>query len=113
MDNGAGRITAEYAPAAEGFCDGQWHSVTANKLRHRLELLVDGKLNQAQSPNPRSNACNTNDPIYVGGYPGTAAGVVLIFKDVCAPDSPVDSVAGVELHQEPLNTLSAASFFQN
>ncbi|XP_017267406.1 laminin subunit alpha-2 isoform X4 [Kryptolebias marmoratus] len=69
VDNGAGRITAEHVPEGEGFCDGQWHTVTANKLRHRLELLVDGKQSQAQSPYPRSNTCNTNDPIYVGGYP--------------------------------------------
>ncbi|KAM6915638.1 laminin subunit alpha-2 isoform 3-T3 [Xenentodon cancila] len=70
VDNGAGRITAEHVPDGDGFCDGEWHSVTANKLRHRLELEVDGKKSQAESPNARSNICDTNDPIYVGGYPG-------------------------------------------
>ncbi|XP_070781481.1 laminin subunit alpha-2 [Enoplosus armatus] len=69
VDNGAGRITAEHMPEGEGFCDGQWHSVTATKLRHRVELVVDGKQSQAESPNARSNTCDTNDPIYVGGYP--------------------------------------------
>ncbi|XP_038582234.1 laminin subunit alpha-2 isoform X4 [Micropterus salmoides] len=69
VDNGAGRITAEHMPEGEGFCDGQWHSITANKLRHRVELVVDGKESQAESPNARSNTCDTNDPIYVGGYP--------------------------------------------
>uniref|UniRef100_A0A8C4I5M9 Basement membrane-specific heparan sulfate proteoglycan core protein n=1 Tax=Dicentrarchus labrax TaxID=13489 RepID=A0A8C4I5M9_DICLA len=69
VDNGAGRITAEHMPEGEGFCDGQWHSVIANKLRHRLELVVDGKQSKAESPNARSNTCDTNDPIYVGGYP--------------------------------------------
>ncbi|XP_015224720.1 PREDICTED: laminin subunit alpha-2 isoform X8 [Cyprinodon variegatus] len=69
VDNGAGRITAEHVPTGKSFCDGQWHSVTANKLRHRLELVVDGEKSQAQSPNARSNTCDTNDPIYVGGYP--------------------------------------------
>ncbi|KAK5616507.1 hypothetical protein CRENBAI_009395 [Crenichthys baileyi] len=69
VDNGAGRITAEYMPEGRSFCDGQWHNVTANKLRHRLELVVDGEKIQAQSPNARSNTCDTNDPIYVGGYP--------------------------------------------
>lgn len=58
-------------PEGEGYCDGQWHSVTATKLRHRLELVVDEKKSQAESPNARSNTCDTNDPIYVGGYPGT------------------------------------------
>ncbi|KAG7240211.1 hypothetical protein CRUP_037862, partial [Coryphaenoides rupestris] len=52
-----------------GLCDGQWHTVVAHKLRHRLELEVDGWKNQAESPNARSNTCDTNHPIYVGGYP--------------------------------------------
>uniref|UniRef100_A0A672JPX2 Laminin G domain-containing protein n=1 Tax=Salarias fasciatus TaxID=181472 RepID=A0A672JPX2_SALFA len=69
VDNGAGRFTAEHTPEGEGFCDGQWHSVTARKLRHRAELTVDGTQSQAESPNARSNTCDTNDPIYVGGYP--------------------------------------------
>ncbi|XP_028252901.1 laminin subunit alpha-2 isoform X2 [Parambassis ranga] len=69
VDNGAGRITAEHMPKGKGFCDGQWHTITANKLRHRVELVVDGKQSQAESPSPRSNTCDTNDPIYVGGFP--------------------------------------------
>ncbi|KAE8286697.1 Laminin subunit alpha-2 [Larimichthys crocea] len=69
VDNGAGRITAEHMPEGDGFCDGQWHSVTANKLRHKVELVVDGKRSQAESPDARSNTCDTNNPIYVGGYP--------------------------------------------
>ncbi|XP_019117192.2 laminin subunit alpha-2 isoform X7 [Larimichthys crocea] len=69
VDNGAGRITAEHMPEGDGFCDGQWHSITANKLRHKVELVVDGKRSQAESPDARSNTCDTNNPIYVGGYP--------------------------------------------
>nr|XP_057947713.1 laminin subunit alpha-2 isoform X3 [Doryrhamphus excisus] len=69
VDNGAGRITAQHAPDGAGFCDGQWHSLVANKLRHRVELTVDGKQSQAESSNVRSNTCDTNDPIYVGGHP--------------------------------------------
>ena len=73
VDNGAGRITAEHVPEGEGFCDGRWHSVTANKLRHRVELVVDGKKSLAESSNARSNTCDTSDPLYVGGYPGMTA----------------------------------------
>uniref|UniRef100_A0A3P8V0J9 Laminin subunit alpha 2 n=1 Tax=Cynoglossus semilaevis TaxID=244447 RepID=A0A3P8V0J9_CYNSE len=69
VDNGAGRFTAEYEPTGGGFCDGQWHSVTANKLRHKAELVVDGNKSQAESTNARSNTCDTNDPLYVGGFP--------------------------------------------
>ncbi|XP_028295898.1 laminin subunit alpha-2 isoform X3 [Gouania willdenowi] len=70
VDNGAGRITAEHVPEGDGFCDGQWHNVTAKKLRHKVELLVDGRMSRAESSNTRSNTCDTNDPIYVGGFPG-------------------------------------------
>ncbi|XP_067337909.1 laminin subunit alpha-2 isoform X2 [Channa argus] len=77
VDNGAGRVTAEHTPEGEGFCDGQWHTVTASKLRHRVELVVDGKQSQAESPNARSNTCDTNDPIYVGGYPDGVRQVAL------------------------------------
>ncbi|KAM7395151.1 hypothetical protein PAMA_006754 [Pampus argenteus] len=69
VDNGAGRITAEHMPEGEGFCDGQWHSVTAIKQRHKVELVVDGKQSKAESPNAQSNTCDTSNPIYVGGYP--------------------------------------------
>lgn len=69
VDNGAGRITAEHLPEGDGFCDSQWHSVMAKKIRHKIELMVDEKLTKAESPNFSSNSCDTNDPIYFGGYP--------------------------------------------
>ncbi|XP_076872711.1 LOW QUALITY PROTEIN: laminin subunit alpha-2 [Brachyhypopomus gauderio] len=69
-DNGVGRVTAAHQPDEEaGLCDGQWHSVTAHKLKHRLELIVDGKKSEAASPDVRSASADTNDPVYVGGYP--------------------------------------------
>uniref|UniRef100_A0A8C2PWQ0 Laminin subunit alpha 2 n=1 Tax=Cyprinus carpio TaxID=7962 RepID=A0A8C2PWQ0_CYPCA len=69
-DNGVGRFTAVYEPDPEaGLCDGQWHTVSAHKLKHRLELIVDGKKSEAASPDVRSASADTNDPVYVGGYP--------------------------------------------
>ncbi|KAL4649093.1 laminin subunit alpha-2 [Arapaima gigas] len=69
-DNGLGRVTAVHQPDAEaGLCDGQWHSVTAHKLKHRLELIVDGRRSIAESPHVKSTSADTNDPVYVGGYP--------------------------------------------
>ncbi|KAI1897462.1 hypothetical protein AGOR_G00083530 [Albula goreensis] len=69
-DNGEGRVTAVHEPDTEaGLCDGQWHSITAHKLKHRLELIVDGKQSEAASPHVKSTSADTNDPIYVGGYP--------------------------------------------
>uniref|UniRef100_A0A671SZR7 Basement membrane-specific heparan sulfate proteoglycan core protein n=1 Tax=Sinocyclocheilus anshuiensis TaxID=1608454 RepID=A0A671SZR7_9TELE len=69
-DNGVGRFTAVYEPDPEaGLCDGQWHTVSAHKLKHHLELVVDGKKSEAASPDARSASADTNDPVYVGGYP--------------------------------------------
>ncbi|KAM4693155.1 laminin subunit alpha-2 isoform 1-T1 [Discoglossus pictus] len=69
-DNGAGRFTAVYEPELPGsLCDGQWHKVVANKIRHRLELVVDGSKVEAASSNAASTSAETNDPVFVGGYP--------------------------------------------
>ncbi|KAI4890568.1 hypothetical protein NFI96_019399, partial [Prochilodus magdalenae] len=69
-DNGVGRVTAVYEPAGgAGLCDGQWHSVSAHKLKHRLELIVDDVKSEASGSDPRSASADTNDPVYVGGYP--------------------------------------------
>lgn len=71
VDNGAGRFTAVYDAGIPGqLCDGQWHKVTANKIKHRIELTVDGNQVEAQSPNQSSTSADTNDPVFVGGFPG-------------------------------------------
>uniref|UniRef100_A0A8C3RNL2 Laminin subunit alpha 2 n=1 Tax=Chelydra serpentina TaxID=8475 RepID=A0A8C3RNL2_CHESE len=71
VDNGAGRFSAIYEPDKPGsLCDRQWHKVTANKIKHRLELTVDGNQVDESSPNGVSSSVDTNDPVFVGGYPG-------------------------------------------
>ncbi|KAK0682552.1 LAMA2 protein, partial [Pygoscelis papua] len=70
VDNGAGRFSAIYEPNAPGsLCDGQWHKVLANKIKHRLELTVDDRQVDGNSPNRASTSADTNDPVFVGGYP--------------------------------------------
>ncbi|XP_006926219.1 laminin subunit alpha-2 isoform X1 [Pteropus alecto] len=70
VDNGAGRFTAVYNARIPGhLCDGRWHKVTANKIKHRIELTVDENQVEAQSPNPASTSADTNDPVFVGGFP--------------------------------------------
>uniref|UniRef100_A0A8C8SQH7 Laminin subunit alpha 2 n=1 Tax=Pelusios castaneus TaxID=367368 RepID=A0A8C8SQH7_9SAUR len=70
VDNGAGRFSAIYKPDTPGsLCDGRWHKVTANKIKHRLELTVDGSQVEGSSPNGGSSSADTNDPVFVGGYP--------------------------------------------
>lgn len=90
VDNGAGRFTAVYDAGIPGhLCDGQWHKVTANKIKHRIELTVDGKQVEAQSPNQASTSADTNDPVFVGGFPGEPYllhknfFVVSVFKFIC------------------------------
>ena len=71
VDNGAGRFTAIYDAGVPGhLCDGQWHKVTAKMIKHRIELTVDGNQVEAQSPNQASTSADTNDPVFVGGFPG-------------------------------------------
>nr|KAF6422581.1 laminin subunit alpha 1 [Rousettus aegyptiacus] len=70
VNNGAGRITATYEPKATNtLCDGKWHTLQANKSKHRVVLIVDGNAVHAESPHTQSTSVDTNDPIYIGGYP--------------------------------------------
>ncbi|NXK18550.1 LAMA2 protein, partial [Arenaria interpres] len=70
VDNGAGRFSAVYEPDAPGsLCDGEWHQVVANKVKHHLELTVDGRRVDGTSPSRASTSADTNDPLFVGGYP--------------------------------------------
>ncbi|KAM6465703.1 laminin subunit alpha-2 isoform 2-T2 [Liasis olivaceus] len=70
VDNGAGRFSAIYEPAIPGsLCNGQWHKVVAHKIKHRLMLTVDGQHVEGISPNAASTSAETNDPVFVGGYP--------------------------------------------
>lgn len=41
-----------------------------------MVLIVDGNAVHAESPHTQSTSVDTNNPIYVGGYPGTS--------DVCS-----------------------------
>nr|DBA26649.1 TPA: hypothetical protein GDO54_010888 [Pyxicephalus adspersus] len=69
-DNGAGRFTAVYEPKLpSSLCDGQWHKVVASKIKHRLEMIIDDNKVEAASPNSASTSADTNDPVFVGGYP--------------------------------------------
>ncbi|XP_032036850.1 laminin subunit alpha-1 [Aythya fuligula] len=71
VNNGAGRITAAYEPGVtNSLCDGKWHKLQANKSKHRISLIIDGNLVQTDNPYIQSTSADTNNPIYVGGYPG-------------------------------------------
>ncbi|XP_043530958.1 laminin subunit alpha-2 [Chiloscyllium plagiosum] len=70
IDNGAGIFTAVYDPLHfNALCQGQWHNVVVNKVKYRLELIVDGERVESRSPSVTSTATDTNDPVFVGGYP--------------------------------------------
>ena len=71
VDNGDGRLTAVYDAGIPGhMCNGRWHKVTAKKIKNRLELVVDGNQVEAQGPKSASTSADTNDPVFVGGFPG-------------------------------------------
>ncbi|NWW37732.1 LAMA1 protein, partial [Panurus biarmicus] len=70
VNNGAGRITAAYEPrGTNSLCDGKWHKLQANKSKHRISLIIDGNLVHTDNPYIQSTSADTNNPIYVGGYP--------------------------------------------
>ncbi|KFQ06627.1 Laminin subunit alpha-1, partial [Haliaeetus albicilla] len=70
VNNGAGRITATYEPrGTNSLCDGKWHKLQANKSKNSIVLIVDGNLVQTDNPYIQSTSADTNNPIYVGGYP--------------------------------------------
>ncbi|XP_019328886.1 PREDICTED: laminin subunit alpha-1 [Aptenodytes forsteri] len=73
VNNGAGRVTATYEPrGTNSLCDGKWHKLQANKSKHRISLIIDGNLVQTDNPYIQSTSADTNNPIYVGGYPASA-----------------------------------------
>uniref|UniRef100_A0A8C6IUD9 Laminin subunit alpha-2 n=1 Tax=Melopsittacus undulatus TaxID=13146 RepID=A0A8C6IUD9_MELUD len=87
VDNGAGRFSAIYEPDAPGsLCDGQWHKVLANKIKHRLELTVDDRQVDSNSPSRTSTSADTNDPVFVGGYPGKCLTHKLCFTYECVQE---------------------------
>ncbi|NXY54476.1 LAMA1 protein, partial [Callaeas wilsoni] len=70
VNNGAGRITATYEPRGTNtLCDGKWHKLQAHKSKHRISLMIDGNLVHTDNPYTQSTSADTNNPIYVGGYP--------------------------------------------
>lgn len=81
VNNGAGRVTAAYEPRGTGsLCDGRWHKLQANKSKHRLSLAIDGNAVQVDNPYLQSTSADTNDPLYVGGYPGGYRNTALPFS---------------------------------
>lgn len=51
-------------------CDGRWHRLVARKSKHTLSLSVDGRSDSIANPYPQSTSAETNNPVFVGGYPG-------------------------------------------
>ncbi|XP_043920288.1 laminin subunit alpha-2 isoform X4 [Protopterus annectens] len=80
-DNGAGVFSAVYMPEAPGsLCDGQWHKVVARKAKATLELTVDGNKVEGRSLRTDLASADTNDPVFVGGYPDDSKQVGLTSK---------------------------------
>lgn len=84
VNNGAGRITATYEPGvANSLCDGKWHKLQANTSKYRISLIIDGNLVQTDNPHIQSTSADTNNPIYVGGYPGRYNNISFSFSPFC------------------------------
>lgn len=68
VNNGAGRVSVR--SIGQMLCDGQWHHLLARKTKHALTLSVDGRKYNTPNPYPQSTSAETNNPVYLGGYPG-------------------------------------------
>ncbi|CAL8292350.1 unnamed protein product [Lota lota] len=66
VNNGAGRVSVE---SVSGVCDGLWHHLVAKKSKNSLLLSVDGHTSTTHNPFPQSTSAETNNPVYLGGYP--------------------------------------------
>ncbi|XP_033914651.3 laminin subunit alpha-1-like [Acipenser ruthenus] len=81
VNNGAGRITTTYSPSdSSSLCDGKWHKLQANKSKHWFSLTIDGQTVRANNPYPQSTSAETNNPIYVGGFPANVKQNCLTIK---------------------------------
>ncbi|XP_027137087.1 laminin subunit alpha-1 isoform X2 [Larimichthys crocea] len=67
VNNGAGRVSVRSIGPV--LCDGRWHRLLARKTKHTLILSVDGRSYTTPNPYPQSTSAETNNPVYLGGYP--------------------------------------------
>ncbi|XP_035475536.1 laminin subunit alpha-1 isoform X2 [Scophthalmus maximus] len=67
VNNGAGRVSVR--STGQVLCDGRWHRLQARKTKHTLSLSVDGRTFTTPNPYPQSTSAETNNPVYLGGYP--------------------------------------------
>ncbi|XP_029935743.1 laminin subunit alpha-1 [Myripristis murdjan] len=67
VNNGAGRMSV--LSAGPRLCDAQWHRLLARKTKHSLTLTLDGRSHSTPNPYPQSTSAETNNPVYLGGYP--------------------------------------------
>ncbi|XP_017297292.1 laminin subunit alpha-1-like [Kryptolebias marmoratus] len=67
INNGAGQVSVR--STGQTLCDGQWHHLLARKTKHILILSVDEYKYTTTNPYPQSTSAETNNPVYLGGYP--------------------------------------------
>ncbi|XP_068604397.1 laminin subunit alpha-1 [Brachionichthys hirsutus] len=67
VNNGAGRVSVR--SIGQMLCDGRWHRLLARKTKHILTMSVDGRSYATPNPYPQSTSAETNNPVYLGGYP--------------------------------------------
>ncbi|XP_076577630.1 laminin subunit alpha-1 [Chaetodon auriga] len=67
VNNGAGRVSVR--SVGQMLCDGRWHRLLARKTKHTLSLTVNGRSYTIPNPYPQSTSAETNNPVYLGGYP--------------------------------------------
>ncbi|TDG95841.1 hypothetical protein EPR50_G00244710 [Perca flavescens] len=67
VNNGAGRVSVRSIGPL--LCDARWHRLLARKSKHSLSLSIDGRSYSTPNPYPQSTSAETNNPVYLGGFP--------------------------------------------
>ena len=62
-------ITAEAGECEFCLCDDRWHTVTAEYVKNVVTLKVDGGRMGVGATDGYEGSLNTNDPLYIGGFP--------------------------------------------
>ncbi|XP_077990917.1 laminin subunit alpha-2-like [Glandiceps talaboti] len=102
-NNGAGMFEAVFTSESEyTLCDNRWHTVKAYKIKNALELIVDDEYTGGGTQEISSSA-DTNNPLYLGGYPDTA----LAQKALTIADKFVGCIRNIEI-QDTVQDLSQA-----
>ncbi|XKL59833.1 hypothetical protein PGB90_000849 [Kerria lacca] len=109
VENGNGPVSNTFKPPSPYyFCDNQWHRVMAVKNKNVVILKVDEQQTPISMDSGVNTATDTNNPLYVGGYPSSLAKS----KDIEVDPQFVGCIKNLEINQKE-EQLSLYTAYEN